>query len=69
MGAIENRGPQLQGVAYALLVLAFVSLLLRCYCRLWIVKNFGGDDWLMVAAMVFHVFQDGLAHSAHTVHL
>ncbi|UKZ49109.1 hypothetical protein TrVGV298_003349 [Trichoderma virens] len=52
MGAIENRGPQLQGVAYALLAIAFVSLLLRCYCRILIVKNFGGDDWMMVLAMI-----------------
>ncbi|KAL7785847.1 hypothetical protein V8C37DRAFT_393546 [Trichoderma ceciliae] len=52
MGAVENRGPELQGVAYALLVIALVSLLLRCYCRILIVKNFGGDDWMMVLAMI-----------------
>ncbi|KAM0284649.1 hypothetical protein ACHAQH_001802 [Verticillium albo-atrum] len=53
MAAIENRGPTLQAVAITLLVAAIVSILLRCYVRIFLIKNFGVDDYFMVTAMVF----------------
>ncbi|KPM36352.1 hypothetical protein AK830_g10220 [Neonectria ditissima] len=49
--AIENRGPELQAVCYTLLVTAIISTLLRCYVRTRLVKNFGFDDWCMLAAL------------------
>lgn len=49
---IENRGPELQAVAYTLMAAAIVATLLRCYTRLSIVKGFGFDDWCMVFALV-----------------
>ncbi|KAM0321798.1 hypothetical protein ACHAQA_009895 [Verticillium albo-atrum] len=53
MAAIENRGPTLQAVAISLLVAAIISILLRCYVRVVLIKNFGVDDYFMAAAMVF----------------
>lgn len=50
--AVENRSPPLQAVACTLLVTAVISMLLRAYVRLWLVKNFGVDDWCMVVATV-----------------
>lgn len=50
--AVENRGPQLQAVAYTLLTTAVVSMLLRTYVRVMLVRNFGVDDWCMVAATI-----------------
>ena len=49
---IENRGPQVLGVDSAALILAFIATVLRVYVRLRLVKAFGLDDWLMLAAMV-----------------
>ncbi|KAH6682206.1 hypothetical protein F5X68DRAFT_242835 [Plectosphaerella plurivora] len=53
--AIENRGPELLGVNVAFLAAALVSILLRCYVRVFMVKAFGVDDWLMIVAAVFFV--------------
>ncbi|CRK40608.1 hypothetical protein BN1723_004857 [Verticillium longisporum] len=53
MAAIENRGPTLQAVAVSLLVAAIISILLRCYVRIFLIKNFGVDDYFMGVAMVF----------------
>lgn len=49
---IENRGPELLGVNVAFLTAALVSILLRCFVRVFMVKAFGVDDWLMVVAAV-----------------
>jgi hypothetical protein len=50
--AVPNRGPELQAVGYVLLILAFITLTLRCYVRVFLVKSFGLDDWAMLVAMV-----------------
>lgn len=49
---VPNRGPELQAVCYTLLVTAWISVALRCHVRINIVKNFGLDDWFMLAALV-----------------
>ncbi|ETS81131.1 hypothetical protein PFICI_06133 [Pestalotiopsis fici W106-1] len=55
--AIENRGPQLAVVDYTFAILAFVTILLRCGVRLFIVRSFGLDDWLMsLAAVTFMLY-------------
>jgi hypothetical protein len=48
----ENRAAQLAGVNIAALILATIVTGLRCFVRLRILKAFGTDDWLMVAAAV-----------------
>nr|XP_036578635.1 uncharacterized protein CTRU02_11555 [Colletotrichum truncatum]KAF6785930.1 integral membrane protein [Colletotrichum truncatum] len=50
---IENRGPELFAVGVTLVTTAGISIILRCYARIFLVKNFGFDDYCMVGAMVF----------------
>ncbi|KAH0438594.1 hypothetical protein CcaCcLH18_03301 [Colletotrichum camelliae] len=49
----ENRGPELFAVGITLVTAAGIAILLRCYARICLVKNFGFDDYCMLAAMVF----------------
>ncbi|KAJ2894837.1 hypothetical protein MKZ38_007187 [Zalerion maritima] len=48
---VPSRGPQLQAVNCVFVALAFLATVLRCYVRMGLVKAFGIDDWMMVAAM------------------
>jgi hypothetical protein len=48
----ENRGPQVSGVSALFLVLTWIFVSMRIYCRLVIVKCFGLDDYLAVIAQV-----------------
>jgi len=50
--AVPNRGPELLAVNIAFVTTAILACLLRCYVRLFMVKAFGRDDWLMVIATV-----------------
>jgi len=47
-----GRGLQLNAVNVAFLALSTLAVLLRVYCRAFIVKSFGVDDWLAVVAWV-----------------
>ncbi|KAK3290542.1 uncharacterized protein B0H64DRAFT_479240 [Chaetomium fimeti] len=63
----ENRALPLTAVNIAALVLALTVTALRCYVRIWLLKAFGADDWLMVAAAICFAFYcsvslTGLAH-------
>lgn len=49
----ENRGPELLAVNIVFCVLTGIIVLLRCYTRVFIVRAFGTDDWIMLAAMVY----------------
>lgn len=49
--AIRNRGPAVLAIDSVGLVLAFITVVLRGYVRIFLLKAFGGDDWLMAAAM------------------
>ena len=49
---IADRGPQISGVAGLFLALSTLSVILRCYCRAFVVKCFGLDDWFAVIAWV-----------------
>lgn len=49
---MEDRGDQISGTAYGFLILGWITTLLRCYCRIAVVKCFGSDDWLAVFATV-----------------
>lgn len=52
----DDRGPLLQAVAVAFLVLANTSFALRAYVRLFITRAFGADDYLMAAAAMSFIF-------------
>ncbi|KAK8065487.1 hypothetical protein PG997_012234 [Apiospora hydei] len=54
---VDTRGPQIAANAWAFLILSSIATLLRIYCRGWVIKSFGLDDWLAVAAQIlFLVF-------------
>lgn len=53
---IAGRGPQVAGVAGFFLALSTITIILRCYCRAIVVKNFGLDDWSALIAWIFFVF-------------
>ena len=63
--AIENRGPELEAVGYTLVSVALVSVLLRCYTRVFKVKSFGFDDWCMAFALVSAERSQGESPSAN----
>jgi hypothetical protein len=48
----ETRGPALIIVELTILPLALLTLALRLYARVVLLKNGGWDDWLMVGAAV-----------------
>lgn len=47
-----SRGPQMEAVIYSFLGICLVSVSLRCYTMLAIMKRFSLEDYLAVAAMV-----------------
>lgn len=48
----DNRGPELLAVNIVFCVIAGCIVTLRCITRIWLVRAFGVDDWLMVLASV-----------------
>jgi hypothetical protein len=48
----ENRGPEIVSFMIALLVVTWMSVMLRFYTRLWVRKAIGADDWLIIIALV-----------------
>jgi hypothetical protein len=48
----DNRGPEIVSFMIALLVVTWMSVMLRLYTRLWVRKAIGADDWLIVSALV-----------------
>ncbi|KAB8737498.1 hypothetical protein FH972_026457 [Carpinus fangiana] len=48
----ETRGPALLILIILLGVLAVITVAARFYCRLFLTKNAGADDWMLLAAMV-----------------
>lgn len=47
-----SRGPALLIAELTIMPLALIALTARLYCRIVKVRSPGGDDWLMIAAMV-----------------
>jgi hypothetical protein len=53
---VGGRGPELLGTLGLFLALSTTAIILRCYCRIFIVKSFGLDDWSAAAAWVHYLF-------------
>ncbi|KAL6890002.1 hypothetical protein GGI43DRAFT_387781 [Trichoderma evansii] len=51
----DNRGPQLLRVNIAFGIVAVITVLLRTYTRVFVVKALGPDDWFMAAATIVWV--------------
>ena len=47
-----DKGPALEAVTLALLVISTLCIAIRCYVRLCMSKSFGWDDGFIIAAMV-----------------
>lgn len=67
MMQLEGRAPEFFTILVVMIIFATVSTLLRVYVRLRIVKAFGRDDYLMVAALVSRCFVTlrGLSRISH----
>ncbi|KAL3427053.1 hypothetical protein PVAG01_00562 [Phlyctema vagabunda] len=52
---VNNRGPQIEAVAILFLALSIIFVALRCYVRAVMMKGFGLDDWLSLAALALFV--------------
>ncbi|CAF3472934.1 unnamed protein product [Fusarium graminearum] len=50
--AAETRGPELMAVIVTFFALSLISCVLRFYVRIFMIKAFRGDDWLMAIAMM-----------------
>lgn len=50
----DHQNHAIIAVAATFMTLAFITVVLRCYVRLRLVKAFGWDDGSMVVAMVSH---------------
>lgn len=48
-----TNGPVLLGQFGALFAVASVVVFLRCYVRVFMIKSFGKDDWIMLLAYAF----------------
>ncbi|KAI0184773.1 hypothetical protein EV127DRAFT_224571 [Xylaria flabelliformis] len=66
MTDVPNRGPQVFAVCVALLAASVVTIVLRIYTRLVIVKAWGLDDWFMsFAAISFTLFCSAAITGVH----
>ncbi|KAF3761702.1 hypothetical protein M406DRAFT_221189, partial [Cryphonectria parasitica EP155] len=54
--ALDNRGPEVGGVAIGFLIVAIISYALRIYVRVFMMRGFGWDDWFMTAAAITFTF-------------
>ncbi|KAF7535411.1 hypothetical protein G7054_g5385 [Neopestalotiopsis clavispora] len=63
----RDRSPNLMIMDVLFITLATISCLLRCYTRVFVVRAFGIDDWLMLVAVGFYVLYiaSGLISAEH----
>lgn len=54
----ENYAPEAAGAAGLFLALTWIFVLLRCYCRIAIVRRFGLEDYLCVFTQVTFPFRE-----------
>ncbi|KAK5995367.1 hypothetical protein PT974_03771 [Cladobotryum mycophilum] len=47
-----NNAPTIVAVALSVTILALISLLLRLYVRIFMLKNMGLDDWIIIVAWI-----------------
>ena len=49
---MEDRSKEILAVAVFFITLSWIFVLLRVYVKVFMLKNFGLDDWLMVLTIV-----------------
>lgn len=52
---VAGRGPELLGTLSLFIALSTITTILRVYCRVVLVKNFGMDDWFAVLAWALFI--------------
>jgi hypothetical protein len=52
---IAGRAPELLGTLGLFLALSTITIALRVYCRVLLIKNFGLDDWFAVISWVTYI--------------
>lgn len=52
---VAGRGPELLGTVGLFVALSTLTIALRVYCRIVLVKNFGMDDWFAVLAWILFI--------------
>lgn len=52
---VGGRGPELLGTIGLFIFLTTLTIALRVYCRVVLVKNFGWDDWFALLAYVLFI--------------
>lgn len=57
--AMTDHNLEVKAVAATFVSIACVTVLLRCYVRLRVVRSFGWDDGAMVIAMLFYFMFSG----------
>jgi hypothetical protein len=65
--AREDRSGEFTGVLVFFITICTILVALRCYCKLFIVKNFAADDYFSVATLVRSlspIAPDKLTHSS-----
>jgi hypothetical protein len=48
----DDRGPEIFYVTLALLIVSTITVAMRCYVRIRILKSFRIEDWMSLATMV-----------------
>lgn len=70
---VGGRGPELLGTVGLFCALSTITIALRVYCRVALVKNFGWDDWFALLAwalfMLFCTFAILGAHHGTGQHV
>lgn len=56
---MDDRSQEVKAVAATFMSVAAVTVMMRCYVRLRVVKSFGWDDGAMVIAMLFYFMFSG----------
>lgn len=57
---MKDRGPELLAVVILFLVLAWVTVLARCWVRIKMIKAFAIDDWLLVTTLILFSIHGGI---------
>ncbi|KAH6638847.1 hypothetical protein C7974DRAFT_304331 [Boeremia exigua] len=52
---IENQGPNILGATLTVTIAAFITMATRLYVRVYMIRNVGWDDYVMIAAMALCV--------------
>jgi hypothetical protein len=54
---MDDRGTEMLGVVILFLVLSWLTVLARCYVRIFMIKAFAVDDWLILITLgLFSVY-------------